>query len=89
MWMTLNVIFSSSVMNIVLVTGCYYLGRKKSDLFLNMSTRTYVLFCGYFIINWVLFRNKFIEKQKWDTLQPGVKGFLFIKTNILLIKKDD
>ena len=62
MWMTFNVIFSSSILNIFLVAGCYYLAKKKSDIFLNMSTRYYVIFCGYFIVNWVLFRNKFIEK---------------------------
>lgn len=89
MWMAFNAIFSSSVLNLLLVGGCYYLSKKKSDIFLNMSTRYYVLFCAYFIVNWVLFRNKFIEKQTNDSIQPIVRWFVFIKTRIMMIKKDD
>lgn len=78
----LNFILSKSLINIAVVVVCYLMSTKPIDIFLSKSPRVLSLFCIYFQINWVIFRNKalfdwgpYSTARKWlkqEDISPNI-----------------
>lgn len=90
MWIALNFIYSNSLLSLVVIAGCIYLSKRRSDLFLNLSNTYFLVFCLYFILNWVLFRNKFMEKLPLGSDAGRLRTFLnFAKYDVLKMRRED
>lgn len=90
MWIALNFIYSNSLLSLTIVVGCIYLSKKKCDIFLNLSNSYFLIFCVYFILNWVLFRNKFMEKIPLTSDAGKLRLFLsFVKYDVLKMRRED
>ena len=89
MMIVFNVVFSNSILTLILVVGSMIYNKRKTEMFLNLNSRFYALFCAYFVLNWVLLRNNFIDAQPESDLPWFIDWFIFVKTKVFFIRKED